>query len=100
MEALLGRLGVWLALLAASSNDSVILAVIADPEPDDVRAVLNGGGTIKDTDTNRPHPANFLEGGGGMPGIGLGQLCVLVRKPLDLFRKLSIELPKTSGWRG
>src|SRR5947207_16007732 len=67
---------------------------MADPEPDDLRAVLNGGGTIMDADTNRPHPANFLEVEGRMPRIGLEQFVVLVRKPLDLFRKLSIELPK------
>ena len=60
-------LGASLELLAASGNNSVILAVMTNPEPDDVRAVLDGGSAIMDADTNRPHPANLLEVEGRMP---------------------------------
>ena len=39
-------------LLAASGNDSVILAVMTDPEPDNVRTVLDGRRAIMDADAN------------------------------------------------
>ena len=94
MEALPGRLGVWLALLAASSNDSVILAVMTNPKPNHVRAILDSDGTIVNTDTNRPHLANLLEMEGWMSGIGLEHSVILIRKPLNLLGKLRIELPE------
>src|SRR5260221_452745 len=91
---LLLMVGALLESSAASSNDSVVLTVMTNQKPNDVRATLDGDGTIMDTDTDRPHPANLLEVQRWMSRIGLKQLVVLARKPLNLLGKLSIELPE------
>ena len=46
------RVAASLELLAASCNDSVILAVMTNPKPDNVRTILDGSGAIMDPDTN------------------------------------------------
>src|SRR5437868_11285762 len=88
------KLGASLESPAASSNDSVILAVMTNPKPNHVRAILDSDGTIVNTDTNRPHLANLLEMEGWMSGIGLEHSVILIRKPLNLLGKLRIELPE------
>jgi len=46
------HIGASLESSAAASNDSVILAVMTNPKPNDVRAILDGDGTIMDANTN------------------------------------------------
>ena len=60
-------LGDSLDSLAASRNDSVILAVMPNPEPNDVGTILNGSSAVVDADPNRPHPADLLEVEGRVP---------------------------------
>jgi hypothetical protein len=59
---------------------------MADPEPDNVSAVLDPYGTVVDTDPDGTHPANLLEMKGWMLGIGLEQFVVSVGNSLDGFR--------------
>ena len=63
--------GVPLELLTASGNNSVILAMMTNPEPNDVRTILDCGCAIVNADANRPHPADLLEVEGRMPWVGL-----------------------------
>jgi hypothetical protein len=50
-----------LRFLLETANESVVFAVMPNPEPDDVGAVLHGCGSVMDTNTDRPHPSDLLE---------------------------------------
>jgi hypothetical protein len=67
---------------------------MTNPEPGDVRTILDCDGAIVDADANRPHPTDLLEVERWMPWIGLEQFVVLIREPLNLSRELIVEPPE------
>ncbi len=79
---------------AAASDDPVVLAVMTDPKPDDVGAVLDRRGAIVNADPHRPHPAHFLKMEGWVPRVGLEQFVVFIRKPPDLLGELRMKVPE------
>ena len=57
------RCSAWLGVsfLLETANESVVFAMMANPEPDNIGAVLHGCGPVVDADTGRPHPPDLLE---------------------------------------
>ena len=72
--------------LLETAKESVVFAVMPNPEPDNIGAVLHGSGSIVNADTNRPHPPDFLEVQRWMPRVVLEQFVICVGKLLNLLR--------------
>ncbi len=85
------RLG-WHA--KALPEESVVLVVIADPEPDEIVALLNSQNSVAPTNPRRPEFADLLEVERRMLAVSLEKLEVLVGECLDGFRKGFIEPPE------
>lgn len=48
-------------LLVESANEPVVLTMMPYPEPDHVRTIFHGCGSIMDPYAGRPHTTNLLE---------------------------------------
>jgi hypothetical protein len=68
-----------------SLDQPLILVMGTDPDPDEVRAVLHGDGTVIDPDPCGPQFPNLLEVQGGVSGVRLQQREVLAGDSLDGF---------------
>jgi hypothetical protein len=51
---------------SADAEESIILAVMADPKPDIIFTVLYGDGPVMNPDTGRPEASHPFEVEGGM----------------------------------
>ena len=74
------------SFLLEPTDESIVFAVMANPEPDDIGAILNGCRSVMDADTGRPHPPDLFEVEGRMPGVILEQFVVCIGKRLNLLR--------------
>ena len=80
--AVTGPAGSGVRCSALLSDESVILSVCADPEPDNPVGGLNGNCTVMQTNACRPEAAGFLEMERWVLGVGLQQVERLVGKLL------------------
>jgi len=68
-----------------------------DPDPNKIRAILHGDGTVIDPDPRRPQIADSLEMQGGVRGIAFEQFEVFAGHTLEGFRQARIGGPETGG---
>jgi hypothetical protein len=66
------------------AEQSIVVGVGSDPEPDEPILYLDGEGSMSAPDPSGPNRASLLEAQRWMPRILLEALERLVREPLDL----------------
>ena len=69
----------------------------ADPYPDEVIAVFNGNGSMRETDSYRPELAEFLEAELRVTRILLEPLEVPSSSPLNMLRETVKMRPESGG---
>ena len=85
------------AALALLFDQSLILVMRTDPDPDKVRTVLHGEGAVIDPDPRGPQLPDFLETQRGVRWVFFQEVEVLAGHSLDGFRQTRQAGPEASG---
>jgi len=79
---------------SVSGNELIVIGVSADPDPVDAILYVYTKRTIVLADTYRPEIADPLEVKRGVPGVGLEQLVIFIRKFADFAWERPVKLPE------
>ncbi len=82
------------AAVSTSAEQSVVVGVGADPEPDETVINLDREGAVTAPYPSRPDSTRFLETQRGVTRILLDTLEGLIGEPLDLWRQAPIRCPE------
>lgn len=79
----------------APFDDSIVLTVVADPEPHQIATALDRQGSVVPRHPHRPESLDSLELQGRMRGIRFQKLVLLVCQSADFRRQLVVSPPET-----